>query len=340
MVKINDLLKSPRAPTREELRARYAEWTTEELVRTAERIGLTEEARSELEKELTKRGVAIDTVSASPEKTTDDQTVAGFRVGIILGQSFSILFKNFLPFILLALIVYSPLILAVAILGPSEATEGTQSVWAGIAGLAHLPLWLLLTATLSYGTFQELRGQRASAGECVFNGLKRIFAVLGVMLAFVAIIFLVVAISGLIFGIAGTQSKLLFAITGVVTAVVFFVLVTTLWVVVPVAVVENPGIGKSLSRSAQLTKGYRWSIFAIIFLLGVVAVLAELVLKIPGAIIAATAGLEAAKLSAVLSEVASAFAAALNAVVAAVSYYRLRAVKEGVDIQEIAAVFD
>ena len=47
------------------------------------------------------------------------------------------------------------------------------------------------------------------------------------------------------------------------------IIYTVLWLVVPVAVVERPGIVASLRRSSMLTKGYRWQIFGMVLILGV-----------------------------------------------------------------------
>ncbi len=110
---------------------------------------------------------------------------------------------------------------------------------------------------------------------------------------------------------------------------------TMLWVVIPAAVIERPGVIDSLSRSAELTKGYRWQIFGIIVILTVVTLVAAFAIAF--AIIVSDAGPTILVLG---NLIITAFFTALGAVISAVGYHDLRVVKEGVGIEEIAAVFD
>jgi hypothetical protein len=250
-------------------------------------------------------------------------TANAFSVGNTIGTAFSVLFRNIVPFGILCLLVTAPSFLFWMLpgMGVSEnygVTDGGLSYsWNAVGGgvfayLLQAVLGQLGTAALTYGTFQDLRGQRASLDECVRRGVWLILPVLGV-----AILATLAMFAGM----------LLLVIPGLIVA-------TMLWVAIPVAVVERPGIVASLNRSAVLTKGHRWRILGILVLLGVISWalgwFVGIVLPLSGTYTLAAFG----------NWVVQAFTTALGAVIAAVSYHALRVSKEGGDINDIAAVFD
>ena len=104
-----------------------------------------------------------------------------------------------------------------------------------------------------------------------------------------------------------------------------------LYVAVPVCVIEKAGVFESLNRSGELTRGYRWQIFALWALVTVIAGIAQIVLSwfvgvtLWGKLL--TFGWQV-------------FAAAFGAVLVAVIYHDLRVTKEGIDIDSLANVFD
>jgi hypothetical protein len=174
-----------------------------------------------------------------------------------------------------------------------------------------------VTAVLVYGTIRELRGDRAPIGDCIKGGLGVLFPVIGI-----AIVEGLITVVGLV----------LLIVPGII-AMAF------LWVTIPVAVVERPGIFASLRRSAELTKGHRWPIFGLVFLLLIFGAVVTFVIAMPfGGLTAYTQSGSTVLL--LINLAVSAFFLALWAVVTAVSYHDLRVVKEGVGTEDIAAVFD
>lgn len=273
------------------------------------------------------------------ETTMPGATLAGattapeFRIGKIIIEAFAILFRNIVPFGLLTLVVTSPLLVFSLITTPSvselDASGGmspdmaTSLVFTTFSGfLLQILLYNVATAALVFGTVQDLRGQRASFGDCLRRGLATVFPV--------------IVISILVFLLVGFASLLL-----LIPGIIVF---TMLWVAIPVAVIERPGITASLGRSRQLTKGFRWRVLAIYVLLLILALVIGGLIGLvfgAGAFVGGGTGIaDFPTIAIVVDYLVQAFFTALMAVAVAVGYYALRASKEGVDIEQIAAVFD
>ncbi len=261
-----------------------------------------------------------ETGEAEPVTAPEEE----FRVGRVLARSFSILFRNIVPFGLISIILVGIQFGVEILLFGSSITVGSMSGEFDTAApfgaqfafnlLAGLLVYYLLQAVLVYGTIMELRGARAAIGECIANGIKHLFPVIAV---------------GVLVSIMVSVGTVLLIIPGILFLLWY-------WVAVPVAVVERPGIGASLKRSAELTKGSRWKLFALMLI--VVPVLVFAVNFIVSFSVAAVSPGEAVVVGAVL--VITALQSAFQSVVSAVTYHDLRIVKEGASGEEIAAVFD
>jgi hypothetical protein len=243
--------------------------------------------------------------------------------GSILGRSFSIWLRNFVPFTLLSLVVHAPLMVWVVIMMSGEPNLDSITRYGMLATPIEMVLGLIATGAMTYGVFMQLRGQPAGIGKCLSVGLSRLFPILGV---------------GLLAGIAIIGGFILLIVPGVI-------IMCALWVAVPVAVVERPGVGASLSRSSALTKGYRGSIFGVILLIGVLNWLVSFVTqKIFIGDVQSLGSVEEImshlRMFLILSVVEGSILGALSAVAAAVGYHDLRVAKEGVAVEQLAAVFD
>ena len=105
---------------------------------------------------------------------------------------------------------------------------------------------------------------------------------------------------------------------GFVLLIVPGLILITIWaVVVPVCVLERPGVFASFGRSRELVRGQGWSVFATL----VVTWLIAIGLAIVGALVAAPLG-DAAE--AVVNWVVSALTLPLSGLVMSVLYFRLR----------------
>ena len=117
-------------------------------------------------------------------------------------------------------------------------------------------------------------------------------------------------------------------------AVPGFIFLTMFYVVVPICVVESLGPIRSLGRSRELTKGRRWQIFAIYLIPAVVIGILNLVILRFGVRLAGIAGY------ATSTFLLTAIGGTYQAIVNIVTYHGLRSAKEGLDIEQLAAVFD
>jgi hypothetical protein len=235
-----------------------------------------------------------------------------FSVGGVLSRSFSIWLKNLLPFFVLSAIINAPALLFVYLLQTGAITMSNLLVAGLLAGVLAMVFGLIGTGAMTYGVFEQLRGGHASIGKCISVGFSRLFPILGV---------------GLLAGLC--------LLLGFVALIVpFFILMCMFYVAVPAAVVERPGITGALKRSAELTSGYKWSIFGIIFLLGVINKVSN---KIIESIFSGSGDVGA---FALVTLAVAAFLGALGSVASAVAYHDLRVAKEGVATEELARVFD
>ena len=241
-------------------------------------------------------------------------TISEFRVGSILGRGFSILFKNIVPFGMLSLIVNAPPFIYAFFVDPALYLGQTGEFTGGLVAILIIQTLLayLVNATLVYGTVQDLRGRQTNIGDCISRGLAVMFPVIGVAILMI---------------LATSLGMLLLIIPGLIV-------MTMLWVAIPAAIVERPGVFASLRRSRELTKGFRWKVFGLIILILIsqwaIGWVTGFVLRMSGSIPAVLLG----------NLLVTVFFTALWAVVSAVGYHDLRVVKEGVGTEEIAAVFD
>lgn len=235
-----------------------------------------------------------------------------FDSGNALSTVFRVYFANIGPFVALTAMALTPMFLysIVRITGWSPGTdELSMLLWDAGATLILTGLATpFATAMVVYGVFQQLRGRHASFGDCVSVGLMYLLPVFGV---------------SILSGLAIYFGLMMCLVPGFIFWVMFFV-------AVPAAVEERPGIIASLERSAKLTEGYRWHVFGVVAaLVGINWITNQI-----------TAVLGTGGVPLMISTAISAFTTALSATAAAVVYYQLRSVKEAVDIDQIATVFD
>jgi hypothetical protein len=237
-----------------------------------------------------------------------------FRVGDVLSKAFSVFGSRPVSFLLLAFVPLIPL-LASSFWMPAGLQQlgltGQRVItWGGLSDVLGSVLGPVAQAMILYAAFQEMAGRPFSIAQSFGVGFVRLLPVL-------CVVFLNALFRGVAF--------LLLVVPG-------FIVSCMLYVAIPVCVIEKPGIFASLDRSAALTRGSRWQIFGLPALTIIVGGIAQIVLEkvLGGATIWG-------KLSSFGWQVV---ATSFDAVLVAVVYRELRMTKEGMDIDNLANVFD
>jgi hypothetical protein len=244
---------------------------------------------------------------------------SNFRAGRVFGRTFSVLSRNLLPFCIVTAIASLPNFLFFTLrevgAGPVKfmaADPGTAAATLFLSVVMALVLSALSQAIILYAAFEDMRGRPVNLLESTKIGLRRFFPVFGVALA----------------------TTFLASLAGLALVIPAFIVFTMLLVAPPACVVERLGPIKSMGRSARLTKGHRWKLFG----LWLVTIIGGAVVQ--GALVGTAAKLGGRPLELLIQLVVGAVWGAFYAILVVVAYHDLRVAKEGVDTDQIAAVFD
>jgi hypothetical protein len=178
--------------------------------------------------------------------------------------------------------------------------------------LLHFVFSALAQAMIVFATFQALRGRPVRGGESVARGLQRLGPVL---------------LTSIITGIIVAIGTFLLVIPGIIASVI-------MCVAIPACIVERLGPIGSIERSSYLSRGYRWPIFGAFFAIGIAEIIAGLLIT------ALTKESGSVWLSPAVTMVWNTLVTAYQTVLVAIIYHDLRVVKDGIDLEHIAAVFD
>ena len=229
-----------------------------------------------------------------------------------------------------AVLVGLVLWLDLRILGQFEGAPDPIEAWKGapeslISNLSGAVVGYFLQGIITFIVLQHLRGRSPGAFAALGTGLVRTMRALPTALA------AALAVGGLTF--ASNWIGALATIPAIIVGCGWFV-------AVPVSATEGLGAMDAIGRSWALSQGSKRRIF-----------LAQLVFGLIGFGLAfyffyrlldqgEAATFEELKRTIVLTHVASLPMISLMAVAAPVAYYLLRTGREGIDIEEIASVFD
>ena len=243
-------------------------------------------------------------------------------IGRVIQQLFQVLGRNFASFFVLALVLIGTPSAVINYLQLSSVRPGElPQIGMGVvyAGLAALILSAILQASLIYATVQDLSGQKKPIGDSLATGLR----------AFLPLILLTILLS---LGIG----------LGFVLLIVPGVMLACAWcVAVPVLVAERRGVFETFGRSADLTRGNRWRIFALFLLYLVAAIVVSAVIGAFAGVGAAVAALQGgfSPIFAIVNALGSAVTAVVGATGVAVLYVELRQAREGTGAEALAEVF-
>lgn len=228
---------------------------------------------------------------------------------------------NVVSFAILAVLVYSPLIIYAVwdihditnqATGEREDDRFGMLMIVIIAGTYLLSK--ALAGALAFGVFNQLRDTRVSLGSCVANGIRRLIPVL-----------LTSIIIAIIIGI-GTAT---YVLPGLVAACLSYV-------AVPAAVIEGLGPFKAFARSVKLVDSAVPRVFVLLVIF--IALQVGLYWALAALLDAIVPYSTMARLCAFLA--LTILFGAFDAVLSSVAYAHLRADRDGVDTAELARVFD
>lgn len=237
-----------------------------------------------------------------------------FSTGAALSATFSLFFGR-LGFFLPSAVLFLLPAAAFRYLAPPISDYGLD--WGlFVAGvLLEVFCLSLMTAVFAYAVVMQLQGRPVTIGGAIAKGLQR---------------YIPVAVASLIAGILITIGLMLFIVPG-------YMIMTVLWVIVPVIVVEGAGPIESFNRSSTLTRERRWAIFGTVIVLGLIEVVVSEVYErviMPGLLADDLVGEVF-----VIGTLISAPFYALGTIAAAYGYFHLKIDKEGADLDELARTF-
>lgn len=263
--------------------------------------------------------------------------------GMIISACFSIFFRHIMRVLLIGLV---PMILAqgIPLLLIGYATDFDQQAmdiqdsYMTVAGLTFFMIFmLLLVYTFTTGLLVQLAydaklGRRIKVGRYLRPALTAMPAILVLSLA----IFLMLLAGQFVLMMIGTVSPFLAIITLPANFVFYLWILGTFSVLAPSVIIERVGF-RGLGRSAALTRDYRWPIIGTLFLVGMCTlglyIAAGFVIGLISLVLPPLAG------SLLFAALSTAGTGILSIAVSLI-YARLREIKEGIGLDEIAAVFD
>jgi hypothetical protein len=220
--------------------------------------------------------------------------------------------RHFVPFVATAMIAALPSVLFGLLAG--VGSRSLLTITGIVSMVINLAVLTFVIQTLTYGTVQALRGSKVSIGDCLMQGLRNLPVGMGVgFLAYIGIVL------------------------GMILLIVPGFILFTMWsVALPAAIVERTGVPRALGRSRQLTSGRRWRVFGTILIPILISIVTSWI------VIGLVFGLRGVTSTTfeIVSWLISSVEQAFSVCVFATLYYYLRREKEGVDIEQIAAVFD
>jgi len=249
----------------------------------------------------------------TPLSILDYRQPLEFHLGEVVTRSWTILSRHLLTFLgLVAVMEAIPLFITPKI-APALGRPGRlfdNALLTLATALITVIFSALSQSVVVFATFQDLRGAEIDARESLRVGLARVIPVI---------------VTSVLMGLIVGFGVILLLIPGLIALAGFSV-------ALPACVVERDGPIASLSRSFELTRGHWWPILGVSVSLFVVSAIVGFAIRaaIPSQGLPAT----------ILAWAWNVFFTSYSSVYAANLYHDLRAVKEGIGIEQIASVFD
>jgi|SRR6185436_2888772 uncharacterized membrane protein len=234
-------------------------------------------------------------------------------VGSMLSLTFKTFSTHFVPLSLIGVIAFMPMALMTA---AQSLAKDNVSLWFVTFFVALIALMITVPAgyaAVLNAVFQAAQGRPVNVGQCLATGFRKLPRTIGVM--FIATLLTMLGFMALI-------------IPGIIAYLAFFLSV-------PVVAVEDVTVGGALSRSSDLIRGFRGMAFGTNFVLGLISWCFSFAV---GLLIIMLGNQPV--LSFFLNAIISGITGGLGIVAAGLIYFVVRANKESIGVDAIAAVFD
>jgi hypothetical protein len=241
---------------------------------------------------------------------------ARLEIGRVVNRTFAAIGGNIVTFLILAVLFG-----AVPSVASNYVSGAVQlSILAG--GVASTTdSNYVLVGSITHGSVVFWNGRTASLGECLSTSLRYLLPLMG---------------AALLVGICLLIGFAALLVPGIMLAI--------MWSAVsPSIVVEGAGVFQAMQRSRELTKGHRWKIFWLLVIYVLILLIFQWVMlrvlgfagaqSLPAA--AASGNIAALIIYVVYVTVGATMASAGTAAL----YFELRVAKDGVNTNELAAVF-
>ncbi|SLN24976.1 hypothetical protein ROA7450_01026 [Roseovarius albus] len=248
-------------------------------------------------------------------------------VGSIIGESFTIFFRKFFTVLILAFV---PTLIGLVVTGQlvgwglamgddtNISLEAFSGMGFALSMVIQFAVYGLSTALLVQMAYDSKLGRPANVAAYFSRAVQSIVPI--TLLSIVA---------GILIGLA----SLALVVPGLWLYAVFSVLV-------PAVVIDRAGFG-ALGRSTSLTKEYRWPVLGSLILIGICSWALSFALTfVLGLVGIGFGGAAVGAVSIVLFAAITGVSYGLSAVAISLIYARLREIKEGTSMNDLASVFE
>ncbi len=254
--------------------------------------------------------------------TSVDVAAEKLGVGSLIGETFSIFFKRFIYVAILGVIPAVIIVFIQQTVAPPIDFDNPASAESfSVAGqIVSLIVGVIgssfVTALIIRFAYDVKTGKPIQIGSYFSSAAASIVPIF---------------ICSLIVGICTGIASIALLIPGLY--------VYSMWcAVVPAIVIEGAGFG-SFSRSAELTKNYRWSCMGAIVLMYICAMIPMLIVGVVFGAAGAASNIGLTTIIFVIQALATGLVMAFFGIGIALIYARLREIKEGTSVEKLAEIF-
>lgn len=254
-----------------------------------------------------------------------------FDLGRVINRTFGAIKNNLLNFFLASFLIMG---IPMFVMGIAPLFLGMSGgmiygngyvIFTLVTAIVTMAASIIVQGALIFGAIEDFNGRKATWQECFSVALRYFFPLLGL---------------GILVSLGVFLGFILLIIPGVI--------VWLGWMIAaPVLIVEKKGITDSISRSWELTAGYkRWILLLMVLLIIIAAVIGAVIGILglafgdPTTLMVGGASPTYFVVNAIISAFTQSISSMISATGVAAIYYEIRQIKEGIGAENLAAVFD